>query len=189
MIIDRNSILKDQYYTKTIFTNITTKPSAPVATSWFISGHNGYTLKENPRRKPMIAVGSRLPAWSLALMSARDGDSLHSASLGGKKTIMEFWIKNCGYCMAAFPEIKELQEKYGKEINVVSINAYEERKEVAFFYDREKPAYKMLYGGEKLANQLGIYGYPAVIVLDENGVVVYAGSGFEKAGLVKAVGK
>src|SRR6218665_105242 len=189
IIIDRNSIMQDQYYTKTIFTNITTTPPAPVATSWFISGHEGYTLKENEKRRPIIAAGSKLPDWSLPALTTGSADSLKSATLKGKKTVIEFWIKNCGYCMLAFPEVKELEEKFGTAVNIVSINAYEEKEEVEFFYKREKPSYKMLYGGEKLANQLGIYAYPAVVVLDENGMVVLAKGGFNKEDVVRALGK
>lgn len=189
IIIDRNSIMQDQYYTKTIFTNITTNPSAPVASSWFISGHEGYALKEDEKRRPMIAAGNKLPGWSLPVMANHSGDSLNSAMLTGKKTVIEFWIKNCGYCMAAFPDVKELQEKFGKSANIVSINAYEEKEEVEFFYKREKPSYKMLYGGEKLANQLGIYGYPAVVILDENGLVTFAKSGFNKEDILNALKK
>lgn len=189
MIIDRNSIMGDQYYTKTIFTNITTNPPAPVASSWFISGHEGYTLKKDEKRRPMIAAGNKLPDWSLPVMTTHSGDSLNSAALAGKKTVIEFWIKNCGYCMAAFPEVKELQEKFGRTVNIVSVNAYEEKEDVEFFYKREKPSYKMLYGGEKLANQLGIYGYPSVVVLDENGLVTFAKAGFNKEEILSAIKK
>jgi thiol-disulfide isomerase/thioredoxin len=180
MIIDRNSIMKDQYYTKTIFTNINTKPTPPSEQTWFISDYKDYSLKKEEERNPMINNGTAVPGWTLAVLNEKTTDSLRSSSLKGKKTVMEFWIKNCGYCMLAFPEMKELQKKFGNEVNIVSINSYEDRKDAKFFFDREKPGYTMLHGGEKLANQIGIYSYPSVVVTDEKGNVIYSARGFSR---------
>ncbi|MET0465983.1 MAG: TlpA disulfide reductase family protein [Chitinophagaceae bacterium] len=187
MIIDRNSIMKDQYHTKTIFTNIDTKPVASLSKFWFISDYKGYTLKVEERQQPMIARGSKVPDWKLAMLNGQQADTLQSASLKGKKTVMEFWIKNCGYCMLAFPEMKELHKKFGSNTNIVSINSYEERDDVNFFYNREKPQYNMVYGGEKLATKVGIYSYPAVIITDETGTVIYTSRGFDKKEIEKVL--
>jgi thiol-disulfide isomerase/thioredoxin len=180
IIIDRNSIMKDKYFTKTIFTNINTTPKPPAPDTWFISDYKGYSLKKEEKQKLMITKGSRVPEWQLPVLSETTTDSLHSVSLKGKKTVMEFWIKNCGYCMLAFPEMKELQKKFGDKANIVSVNSYEERDDAKFFYDREKPLYKMLHGGEKLADKMGIYSYPAVVITDEKGIVIYTSRGFNR---------
>ncbi|MCG2615939.1 TlpA family protein disulfide reductase [Terrimonas sp. NA20] len=189
MIIDRNSIMKDQYHTKTIFTNIDTKPASALSRSWFISDYDGYTIRKEEKQLPLITTGSKIPEWKLAMLNEKKPDTLLSASLKGKKTIMEFWIKNCGYCMLAFPEMKELHKKFGNTANIVSVNAYEERDDVNFFYNREKPPYSMLYGGEKLATKMGIYSYPSVVITDENGVVIYASRGFNRKEIEKVLMK
>ncbi|KQB99722.1 TlpA disulfide reductase family protein [Pedobacter sp. Hv1] len=183
MVFDGNSISKDQYYTKTIFTNINTNPTTPAENTWYYSSYAGYEPKKKVTQKPMITVGSFLQNWSLPKYDQKKSDTLKSADLNGKIVLMEFWIKNCGYCMLAFPEIKELQEKYGKKIEIISINAYEKKAEIDFFYNREKPKYQMLYNGEKFANSLGIYAYPASIILDKSGKVIYTSRGFDKEGL------
>jgi thioredoxin-related protein len=67
------------------------------------------------------------------------------------------------------------------------VNAYDDKGEISFFYKREKPAYRMLYNGEKLANQLGVYGYPAVIITDEQGKVIYAQMGFNEKEVTKVL--
>lgn len=180
MIFDGNSISKDQYYTKTIFTNINITPSPPAESTWYYSSYAGYEPKKKVVQKPMIAVGSFLQNWSLPKYDQKKSDILKSTDLNGKIVLMEFWIKNCGYCMLAFPEIKELQAKYGPKIEIVSINAYDKKAEIDFFYNREKPKYQMLYNGEKFANDLGIYAYPASIILDKGGKVIYTSRGFDK---------
>ena len=180
MIFDRNSISKDQYYTKTVFTNIESNPKSPAADSWYSSSYKDFEPKNKEMQKPIITVGSFIQNWVLPKYDPKKSDTVKSTDLNGKVVLMEFWIKNCGYCMLAFPEIKELQEKYGNKLEIISINAYEKKEEIDFFYKREKPKYKMLYDGEKFANGLGIYSYPASILLDKNGKVIYSSRGFNR---------
>lgn len=187
MIFDGNNMDKEKYYTKTIFTKINTNPTEPTENTWFFSSYEGYRPKAEIVRKPLITIGSTLPEWALPEFKSQATDTLTSADFKGKITLLEFWIKNCGYCMSAFPEIKALQEKYGEKIAVLSINAYEEKEDIAFFYDREKPAYKMLYDGEGFAESLGIYGYPAAILIDQTGKVAYTSSGFNKEKVEEAI--
>ncbi|TXJ26007.1 MAG: TlpA family protein disulfide reductase [Chitinophagaceae bacterium] len=189
IIIDRNSIMKDQYYTKTIFTNIETQPGSPSPASWFFSSYTGYSPKQDLKRKSLVEVGTNLPSWILPEYKGSMTDSVDYAAFKGKKVLMEFWIKNCGYCMEAFPEMKTLQEKYGKQVDILSVNAYDDRKEIAFFYERDKPGYRMLYNGEKLANDLGIYAFPVVVILDESGKVIYSHEGFNKEQIEKVLEK
>lgn len=187
MVFDSNSISKDQYYTKTIFTDINTNPKAPAPNSWYSSSYQGYEPEKKANRNPLTKPGSSLPDWSLPVYGAHASNNLKAESLKGKIVLMEFWIKNCGYCMLAFPKIKELQKKYGKQIAILSINAYEQKEEVGFFYKREQPAYTMLYNGEKLANSLGIYAYPVVILADKQGKVVYVAEGLDEKEVEKEI--
>lgn len=180
MIFDGNSISKDLYYTKTIFTNINIHPKSPLENTWYYSSYAGYQPKKTVPQKNMIPVGSFIQNWSLPKYDPKKLDTLKSTDLKGKVVLIEFWIKNCGFCMLAFPEIKELQEKFGKRLEIISINAYEKKAEIDFFHKRENPAYQMLYNGEKFANALGIYAYPASIILDQNGKVIYTSRGFDK---------
>jgi thiol-disulfide isomerase/thioredoxin len=187
IIIDRNSISGDQYFTKTVFTNLKTRPVAPASGSWFFSSYKGYSPQKEVQRNPLISVGASFPQWVLPEFKESGADSIYSSAFKGKKLMIEFWIKNCGYCMAAFPGMRSLQQKYGKNVDIVSVNAYDDKGEISFFYKREKPAYRMLYNGEKLANQLGVYGYPAVIITDEQGKVIYAQMGFNEKEVTKVL--
>lgn len=187
MIFDGNSISKDQYHTKTIFTEINLKPTALKENSWYYSSYPTYAPQKKITRKPMIAVNNPLPNWSLPRYGEKQNDTIKIADFKGKMVMMEFWIKNCGYCMQAFPEIKELQAKYGAQIEILSINAYEKKEEIDFFYKREKPTYKMLYNGEKLAESLGIYAYPSTIIIDGSGKVIYSSGGFNKESIEKII--
>ncbi|MFC7523225.1 TlpA family protein disulfide reductase [Parapedobacter sp. GCM10030251] len=189
IVFDSNSIENDRYYTKTVFTNINTDPMEPTENSWFFSSYNGYKPLKDEAQKPMISVGHALPNWKLPEIKKQTTDTLTSSDFKGKMILVEFWIKNCGYCLAAFPELKALQEKYGKQIEILSINAYEAKDDVTFFYNRESPAYRMLYDGQALADKIGIYGYPTIILVDRAGKVAYVSLGFNTEKIEAAIKK
>ncbi|PYF75114.1 thiol-disulfide isomerase/thioredoxin [Pedobacter nutrimenti] len=188
MLFDSNSINKDQYYTKTIFTKINTKPAAPEKKTWNSFNYKSYKPYKKPLRNPVAAVGATFPKWSLPKFDLKQQDTLKSTDVQDKIVLMEFWIKDCGYCMEAFSGLKDLQQKYGKNIEILSINAHEKKEDVGFFYKREKPGYTMLYNGEKLAGKLGIYGYPHVIILNKTGTVIYS-SEFDKEKIEGVISK
>ncbi|MBK6834709.1 MAG: TlpA family protein disulfide reductase [Bacteroidetes bacterium] len=52
------------------------------------------------------------------------GNKLSSSSFKGKITIIDFWATWCGPCKAEMPSLKELEEKYGEQINFVSVALY-----------------------------------------------------------------
>jgi thiol-disulfide isomerase/thioredoxin/outer membrane lipoprotein-sorting protein len=176
-VIEDNNIDKDGYYTKTTFTNINISPKAPATDSWYYSTYqNEYQPEKKEKLTPMIAAGSLLLDWELPELSARANTTLQSADVKGKIVLMDFWIKNCGPCMESFPYLQALQQKYGaNKFQLLAINAYDKKEDVNFFYKREKPVYKMLYAGEKMAKNLGVSFYPSVILLDKNGKVLYSG--------------
>ena len=42
----------------------------------------------------------------------------YKESLKGKVTVLEFWIKSCGYCMLAFEDMRKLKDQYSdKNVN------------------------------------------------------------------------
>ncbi len=181
-VIESNSIDKDDYNTRATFTNINTSPVKPEEYSWFYSTYqNEYKPEKKEARDHLIAVGSILPFnWSLPEYGEKEKPAFESSTVKGKLILLDFWIKNCGPCMESFPVLKQLQAKYGSDrFQLISINAYDKKQEIDFFYKREKPNYKMLYNGSAFAKSLGIYAYPTVILMDSFGKVIYLDSGFD----------
>jgi thiol-disulfide isomerase/thioredoxin len=182
-LIEKNSVDGATYFTRNIYTEINTHPTPPKELSWYYSSYQ-HDYKRKPKEKsiPLIAAGATLPAWSLPGLGSKDGALVNSAAFTNKIVLLDFWIKNCGYCMQSFPYLNELQDKYGRNnVQILAVNTYDSKEDVVFFYKREKPDYQMLYDGKALAKQLGVddRGYPTVLVTDKAGKIVYAGS-FEK---------
>ena len=53
-----------------------------------------------------------------------EGNEISLSDFKGKITVVDFWATWCGPCKAEFPAYKELEEKYGEEINFVSVGAF-----------------------------------------------------------------
>jgi thiol-disulfide isomerase/thioredoxin len=176
-VIEHNSTSKDKYNTITTFTDINTKPSLPTANSWFYTTYqNDYQPAKNENTNPFIKVGDKIPSWNLPIYGQQTKKFIGNADLKGKIVMLDFWIKNCSVCMESFPYLKALQQKYGKKnFSLVTVNAYDNEKEMAFFYKREKPDYLMLHNGQEFGKKLGIYGFPKVVIVGKDEKVIYAG--------------
>lgn len=177
-VMESNNIDKEGYNTKTVFTNINTHPKEPDTYSWYYATYQkDYQPEKKEKGTPLITSGSIMTSdWSLPEFNGKDDPYFKSSSLKGKLVLLDFWIKNCGPCMESFPALQQLQKKYGgNKFQLVSINAYDKKHEVGFFYKREKPSYKMLYAGATMAKELGVSYYPTVLLVDKTGKVIYAG--------------
>ena len=181
-IIERNSIDGDGYVAITYLTEIDTRPALPTEWSWSLTAiQQKYHLAGAPAATPLIAAGISLPDWVLPAFGEHGDTTIRSGELRGRLLVFDFWIKNCGPCMESWPHLQALQKEYGgASFRLLSINAEDSRKDVAFFFTREHPAYLMLYSGKALAAQLGVPAYPTLIIADSTGKVLYSGIGFDQ---------
>jgi thiol-disulfide isomerase/thioredoxin len=190
-IIERNNIDGDAYVAITRLTDINSRPALPAEWSWSLPAiQQKYHLAGVPAVTPLIATGTSLPDWVLPACGEHADTSIRSSELRGRLLVLDFWIKNCGPCMESWPHLQALQKKYGgASVRLLSINAEDSRKDVAFFFMREHPAYQMLYSGKALATQLGVPAYPTVIIVDGNGKVLYSGVGFDQEAIERIIQK
>ncbi|MBX2925789.1 MAG: TlpA family protein disulfide reductase [Chitinophagaceae bacterium] len=156
------------------FLDINTDPAPPNDSSWL---YTTYTNEYSPLTpgKPLIAVGAVPDNWRLPLYTNVKTDSTTLYDYRGKIVMLDFWIKSCGPCLASFPYLNELQEKFGTDkLQILSINAEDGIEDIAFFYNKHTPLYKMLFEGKELAENYGVPAYPTVIILDKTGKIVYS---------------
>jgi len=102
---------------------------------------NILTDTQNQRTEPLIAeyvvmyqgvlrrqalLGKPMPIWGADL----SGNRLDEKTLDGKVVLLDFWATWCGPCLAEFPHLKLLYQKYknkGFEIVSYSVDADQER--------------------------------------------------------------
>ncbi|WP_343307402.1 TlpA disulfide reductase family protein [Chitinophaga niabensis] len=162
-IIQTNNVNDD--LVQTDFSNIEIAAPYPPETSWYYST---YTKEYKPKEEKVlhpIAVNTMAPDFTLPGLQ----DSVSLFKLRGQVVILEFWIRNCGYCISAVPALNNYP-------NVFAINVHDTPADIALFAKNNKATYKMLYNGKKVAEQYGIDAYPMVVIVDKAGKVAYVGS-------------
>lgn len=65
-----------------------------------------------------IAEGERSPAFTL---ESREGPQVSLTDYEGKYRLLEFSFTGCKPCLEALPEIKEIHDRFGEELVVISV--------------------------------------------------------------------
>lgn len=111
------------------------------------------------------------PEFSFQL---NNGKTLSSAGLKGKIVVIDCWFEGCHPCMAEVDALNELHDSLSKRDDVMFFSiAREKPEDVA----RIIAARGIRYGVVPLVDSASHYnlsgGYPAKIIVDRNGIVVY----------------
>lgn len=162
---------------KTSFTDIDTNSIALQEKSWYYSSYlPNYTI-EAPKVLIMpIKSGVLAPDWEL--LNFKTGEKEKLSKHQGKTILLEFWIKNCGYCIEAVPKLNELNALYAsKYFKLLAINTEDSRNNIALFVDKHPSSYSVVYGDDSSINKkYGISGFPQAVLIGKDGRVIYAGS-------------
>ena len=177
---------KNDETVRSTFAEITEKPVVPKPLSWYFSSYKDEYQLEKKEKLTLIEVGKTSPDFKLAGFGSAAQASL--AQYKGKLVLLEFWITHCGFCIAAVPKLNDISQRFGeKGLQVISINMHDPAETIEFFKTKNKPEYMILTGGDSIAKAFGVEGYPAIVLVDKNGKVVYSASGLFEEELESAI--
>jgi thiol-disulfide isomerase/thioredoxin len=172
-IIQANNI-EPKDYLLTSFTNYQVNNNSRPESFWYFSTFTHEYKQEDKMVENLLKPGSVAPDWSLPVYNTNN--NLKLSQLKGKMVLLEFWIKNCGYCIAAVPKINALAKKYkGRKFQVIGINAHDTKEEVETFIIRNNPSYQTVYASGKLCSDYGVMAYPSFFLIDKKGLILYSG--------------
>ncbi len=161
-------------YMLTSFSNIASNGIAPSEFSWYYSTYTQDYKPASETTLVLIKQNTVAPDWQLHCVDNNENITL--SNLKGKVILLEFWIKNCGYCVAAVPKLNSLIEKYkSKKFQVIGINTHDSKEDINNFYQRTKPNFKTIIDNMQVTTGYGIQAFPTVVLLDKKGVVLYSG--------------
>ena len=66
-----------------------------------------------------IEIGNEAPDFQ---MQTLDGATVTLSSLEGKKVLVNFWASWCGPCLDEMPEIEEIHNEFGNDVEVLAVN-------------------------------------------------------------------
>jgi D-alanyl-D-alanine carboxypeptidase (penicillin-binding protein 5/6) len=110
-----------------------------------------------------------------------DTKPLKLSAKSGKVTLLVFWGSWCGPCMRLVPHEAALAKKYAdRPFQLYGVNGGDERKLAKKTVIDKKMAWPIFYGGrvrDGLAAVWDVDAWPAVYVIDPEGVIRYKGDG------------
>jgi thiol-disulfide isomerase/thioredoxin len=117
-----------------------------------------------------------------------DGQTISSASLRGKVTVINFWATWCGPCRAEIPDLVALQEKYRDRLQIVGISQDEAPPEaVKRFAADHQMNYPIAMMTEELEKRFpGIVALPTSYILDADARIVQKHVGMLTASMTEA---
>jgi thiol-disulfide isomerase/thioredoxin/outer membrane lipoprotein-sorting protein len=174
-IIQTNSA-EPKDYILTSFSNLQPNISQVPENSWFYSTYMKDFKPPSDKAVALIKKNAIAPDWEATYFKSNEAISL--SKLKGKVVLLEFWIKNCGYCVAAVPELNYLIKKYNnRNLAVIGINRHDKQDDVDFFYGKHQPNFNTVYDSNgNIATAYGVDGFPTIVLIDKEGNVIYAGS-------------
>lgn len=138
-----------------------------------------------------MGAGPKKPAAERVVPNAADftlkdlnGKDMTLSSFKGKKVLLVFGTTWCPYCVAEIPDLNAFYTKHqDKDVKLLGININESMAKVSIFAKKQNIKYTVLVDANgEVAKKYGIYGIPAVFLVDQNGIITYNGSGAPEGG-------
>jgi cytochrome c biogenesis protein CcmG, thiol:disulfide interchange protein DsbE len=108
-----------------------------------------------------------------------DGRKLGPGDFKGKVVVADFWATWCGPCYMQADILHRLHAQYpAKDVQFLAIDVGEDEKTVrAFLAKRPIPYPVLLDEDQRVSGDLGVVGFPTLLIVDKKGEVSYLRTG------------
>lgn len=115
-----------------------------------------------------VAAGEPAPHFVLTMA---DGQTVTGKQLQGEVVVLVFWASWCPSCFGFLPEIQRLHENM-PDVRVIAVNAFDRDQPVQYIASRGF-TFEVALHGDITLRQFRFIGQPAVVVLDQDGIIRY----------------
>jgi thiol-disulfide isomerase/thioredoxin len=126
-----------------------------------------------------LSLGSEAPAAALEDLDGTPVQLLDFVE-EGKPTLIEFWASWCENCEALQPQLDQIQERWGAQVNIVAVAVAvsQSQRRVKRHVEDHDIGYTYLWDGDgEAVRAYEIPGTSIVVILDGEGTVAYTGAG------------
>lgn len=123
----------------------------------------------------LLTSGTPAPDWSL-----RDaqGKKVSLKDLRGNIVVLDFWATWCAPCKQSMPQLQKLHEQFAdKPVKFIGVNVWENGDPLAYMKDNGY-TYGLVLHADEIAEPYRVTNIPTFYVIDQNGMIVYASSGY-----------
>jgi thiol-disulfide isomerase/thioredoxin len=137
-----------------------------------------------PKYANKMVLGEPVANFQLTEIINFPSKNLYLASFKGQIVILDFWHTRCAACIAAFPKLQKLQEKYQNKLKIVLIT-YQSKKTIQSFMARQKHVTELELrlpiscNQQSLIDYFKVPAYPHYIWIDDKGTVKYVTQGYD----------
>jgi thiol-disulfide isomerase/thioredoxin len=119
-------------------------------------------------RELHLRKGKPAPELNLTLLS---GEEWSLSSQRKRAVIIQFSFKGCGPCEEMYPTLREIQQKHGPRVAILSIMADEKREDTEAAVAEGTLTWNIYWDGSRgqVATRWAVQGFPTVYVIDTNG--------------------
>lgn len=130
------------------------------------------TIKSNSAHayKNFRMEGKEFPKFNFTDIN---GIEFNNENTKGKIVILKCWFIACKACVAEFPELNELAEKYKNRNDMVFVSlAIDAKNDLEFFLQKNPFRYSVIPNQEQfMSDVLDLTSYPTHIIIDQNGKI------------------
>jgi thiol-disulfide isomerase/thioredoxin len=139
-------------------------------------GFQNYTIIQPEERKPNKLLAKKLP--TLQLPNLFDKNKIVKVN-NDKLTLIDFWEVWCGPCIASFPKVENLKNKFPSELNVIGIVS-EDHENAIKLVEKKGTTFQNLIGNNELEKEFGVNSWPRYFLVDKRGIVQKEYFGFSE---------
>lgn len=131
-----------------------------------------FTQVQDMRSGDMLKLQFGVDRRSDIVFMHEDGTDLTLAAFQGQHVVLNFWATWCAPCRKEMPHLSELQERFGDELEVVTVaTGINQRPAMENFFAEIGVDNLPLHtdNNSALARDFGVVGLPVTLILDPDG--------------------